>query len=102
MPSKVARKAALLTTTGAATVLPSANTTPLAWSRGLQPDGSWSKRLGLYGDWGGHIVFANGSLMTFIGSINGKLKKFGTSQPTSDIREALPPGTRISEFKPTK
>ncbi len=74
--------------------------TPLAWTRGLQPDGTWSKRLGTYGDWGGHIVFLNGLTKTFKGSVKGGLVKFGTTQPTSDIREALPPGTRISEYKP--
>jgi len=71
-------------------------TTPLAWTRGLQPDGEWSKTAAPYGDWGGFIVFAGGNLERFK-TINGELVKFGTTQPTSDIREALPPGTRILE-----
>ncbi len=77
-------------------------TTPLAWTRGLQPDGAWSKSLGTYGNWGGHMFFANGSIETFEGSVNNKLVKFGTNQRTSNIQEALPLGTRISEFTPGK
>ncbi len=77
-------------------------TTPLAWTRGLQPDGNWSKSLGTYGDWGGHIVFLNGSIQSLQGSISGKLTSYGNGKPTSNIQEALPPGTRISEFKPGK
>jgi prepilin-type N-terminal cleavage/methylation domain-containing protein len=75
-------------------------TTPLAWTRGLQPDGKWAKTSAPYGDWGGFIVFAGGNLEKYVPKIGGKLVKFGTTQPTSDIREALPPGTRISEFTP--
>jgi hypothetical protein len=71
-------------------------TTPLAWTRGLQPDGMWSKTSAPYGDSGGFIVFVGGNLEKY-SAIDGKLVKFGTTQPTSDIREALPPGTRISE-----
>ena len=74
-------------------------TTPLAWTRGLQPDGTWSKDQTPYGDWGGHIVFVVGTLEKFK-SIDDLLMKFGTTQPTSDIREALPPGTRILESPP--
>jgi prepilin-type N-terminal cleavage/methylation domain-containing protein len=74
-------------------------TTPLAWTRGLQPNGIWSKDHAPYGDWGGFIVFVGGNLEKFK-NIDGKLVKFGTTQPTSDIREALPPGTRILESQP--
>jgi hypothetical protein len=49
-----------------------------------------------YGDWGGFIVFAGGNLEKYK-TIEGHLVKFGTDQPTSDIREALPPSTRILE-----
>lgn len=71
-------------------------TTPLAWTRGLQSDGTWSTIHAPYGDWGGFIVYAGGYLETFK-TIEGRLVKFGTDQPTSDIREALPLGTRILE-----
>jgi hypothetical protein len=74
-------------------------TTPIAWTRGLQSDGTWSKTLAPYGNWGGFIVFAGGNLAKY-SKINGQLVKFGTTQPTSDIREALPPGTSILESPP--
>lgn len=70
--------------------------TPLAWTRGLSPSGEWLNGVAPYNDWGGFIVFAGGNLEKFK-TIDGKLVKFGTTQPTSDIREALPPGTRILE-----
>ncbi len=76
-------------------------TTPLVWTRGLQPDGKWSKTSAPYGDWGGFVVFADGSMQKF-NTIDRKLVKFGTKQPTSDIREALPPGTRILESAPKR
>ena len=76
--------------------------TPLAWTRGLQPDGIWEKNFAPYGDWGGFVVFADGSLKSFIGGIKGGLVKFGTNEPTSNILEALPPGSHISEFVPPK
>jgi hypothetical protein len=75
-------------------------TTPLAWTRGLQPDGTWSKEHATYGDWGGYMVFAGGNMEKYAAKIGGRLVKFGTTQPTSDIREALPPSTRISEYHP--
>jgi len=73
--------------------------TPLGWTRGLQPDGKWSKTLAPYGEWGGFIIFADGHLEIYK-SIGNQLVTFGTAQPTSDIREALPPGTRIVEYVP--
>ena len=78
------------------------STVPLAWTRGLQPDGTWSKTLAPYGDWGGYVVFLGGNVTTFKGGIKGGLVKFGTNEPTSNILEALPPGSRISEFVPPK
>jgi type II secretory pathway pseudopilin PulG len=72
--------------------------TPLAWTRGLSPSGEWLNGVAPYNDWGGFIVYAGGNLEKFK-TIDGKLVKFGTTQPTSDIREALPPGTRILESK---
>jgi hypothetical protein len=72
--------------------------TPIAWTRGLQPDGSWSKD-SPYSEWGGHIFFAGENLERFR-TIDNKLIGW-TGRPTSDIRQTLPPGTRISESMPT-
>lgn len=73
--------------------------TPLAWTRGLEPAGTWRDD-SPYGDWGGFIVFADGSLVQISRAIDGKLVKFDTTEPTSNIAQALPPGTRVSEYKP--
>jgi hypothetical protein len=72
--------------------------TPIVWTRGLESDGNWADD-SPYGNWGGFIVFADGSAKTFKGSIAGGLVKWGTKIPTSNILEALPPGTRILEYK---
>ncbi len=73
--------------------------TPLAWTRGLEPAGTWRDD-SPYGDWGGFIVYADGSLVQISRAIHGKLVKFDTTEPTSNIAQALPPGTRVSEYKP--
>jgi hypothetical protein len=75
--------------------------TPIVWTRGLQSDGTWRKDHP-YGDrYGGFILFAGGNVVAFKISIDGKLKAWGTGKPTSNIREALPPGTRIGEYVPS-
>ena len=38
--------------------------------------------------------------MAFRDSLNNTLVKWGTKEPTNDIREALPPGTQIGEYVP--
>jgi hypothetical protein len=72
--------------------------TPVMWTRGLLPDGTW-RADSPYGTWGGHVAFADGTAKKFAGKIQG-LTKWGTSLPTSNITEALPPGTRIGEYIP--
>lgn len=73
--------------------------TPLAWTRGLRSDGTWREDSIEYG-LGGSIVFANCDCIHFAEKVDGKLHKYGTMEPTSNIFEALPPGTRISEYTP--
>jgi len=76
-------------------------TTPLAWNRGLQPDGDWSLNIGPYKDVGGFVLFADGHVNFFKNGIDGRLTTWGTAKgPTSNILEALPPGTRISDCRP--
>jgi hypothetical protein len=74
-------------------------TTPMIWTRGLQSDGTWRKDSPA-GALGGHVGFVAGNAK-FYHEINGQLFKFGTQQPTNNILEALPPGTRVSEYTPT-
>jgi prepilin-type N-terminal cleavage/methylation domain-containing protein/prepilin-type processing-associated H-X9-DG protein len=74
-------------------------TTPLAWTRGLQADGTWrpleDANPGVYGSDGGHIVFLDGHV-TFYEKLTGDdgsglLVNFTTKQPTANVLEALPP-----------
>jgi hypothetical protein len=74
--------------------------TPIAWTRGLQPDGTWSET-SPFGGKVGYVVFVGGNVERFEGRIQSKLQAYGTDRPTNDIREALPPGTLIGEYQPT-
>lgn len=73
--------------------------TPLLWTRGLKPDGTWDKDKGVFGDRGGHIVFADMSVRWFKSlrddeNPGGVLKKYGTREPTCNIYEAVPGGEK--------
>jgi hypothetical protein len=74
--------------------------TPILWTRGLQADGTWGEARP-FRTTPGSIFFADGRMRSFQGSIKEELKAWGTGKPTSNIREALPPGTRISEWVPS-
>ena len=68
-------------------------TTPVAWTRGLGTNGKWADDAP-YGSEGGHILFLDGHVETHEDVID-KLKDYETGQPTSDIRQAVPPGATI-------
>lgn len=77
-------------------------TTPIAWTRGLQPDGTWAKH-SPYGTTGGYIAFLNGNA-SFYKNLNqqdGGLVRYDGKGTTSNILEALPPGCRVGEYVPT-
>jgi hypothetical protein len=78
------------------------STTPIAWTRGLQPDGTWAAH-SPFGTDGGHIVFLGGDVRWFrdLKSPARQLERFDGKGKTSNILEALPPGTRIGEYTPT-
>lgn len=81
------------------TNLPS--TTPVAWTRGLQTDGTWAKH-SPYGERGGHIVFLGGNVAFYrnLTDDGGQLiRPDGTK--TANILEALPRGCHVSEYLPT-
>jgi len=65
-----------------------AATTPIAYTRGLKKDGTWDPKKGVYGDWGGHMVFLNGSTTTFQGGVKNKLTSTRDT-PTSDVTETV-------------
>jgi hypothetical protein len=71
-------------------------TTPIAWTRGLQPDGTWSED-SPYGTVGGHIAFLGGNVI-FVRRVEPEtLVRFEDGAGTLNIREALPPGTVVFE-----
>ncbi len=73
--------------------------TPVAWTRGLRSDGRW-RADSLYPEKGGHVVFADGHVVRFRKLADGEFFKWGSSERTSNVAEALPPGTRIGETNP--
>lgn len=79
-----------------------APTTPVAWTRGLQADGTWAEH-SPYGTAGGHVAFLGGEVKFFekLTRRNG-LVRFDGRGATVDIREALPPGVRIGEYFPSE
>lgn len=79
-----------------------APTIPVAWSRGLQADGTWAAH-GPYGTGGGYVAFLGGEVKFFekLTRRNG-LVRFDGRGVTVDIREALPPEVRIGEYAPSE
>jgi hypothetical protein len=72
-------------------------TTPVAWTRGLRPDGTWSKDSPYKGD-GGHIVFLGGNVQFYRNLASAPLTRFDNPEATTtDIRQALPPEAVIAE-----
>jgi len=76
-------------------------TTPIAWTRGLQSDGTWAKH-SPYGGQGGYILFLGGNVAYYLNLTDdgGQLIARDGSK-TANILEALPVGCRISEYVPT-
>lgn len=77
-------------------------TTPIAWTRGLQPDGTWSAH-SPYGTSGGYLMFLGGNVAFFknLTSGGGELVRYDGKGQTANVLEALPPGSRIGEYTPT-
>lgn len=71
------------------------STTPVAWTRGLQPDGKWAKDSPYDGD-GGHIVFLGGNVQWFRDLASAPLARFDGQGTTTDLRAALPPDAVIA------
>jgi hypothetical protein len=84
------------------------STTPLALTRGLDPEsGRWKPARGddggVYGTDGGWIVFLDGHVQFFstLWEDGGALARHGDGTPTADIREAIPPGARAINWQGT-
>ncbi len=63
-------------------------TTPIAFTRGLNAQGSWDDQLGAYRGAGGHIIFLGGNVQ-YYSSIDTRLVSTA-GKPTNDIRETIP------------
>lgn len=78
-----------------------ASTTPLAWTRGLQSDGTWRPATdatpGVYGDEGGHIVFLDAHVRYFR-QIGGELTDYDSKNETSNVADALSPNAQVLEY----
>lgn len=79
-----------------------APTTPVAWTRGLQADGTWAEHAP-YGTAGGHVAFLGGEVKFFekLTTADG-LPRFDGRGMTTDIRKALPPWVKIGEYALTE
>jgi prepilin-type processing-associated H-X9-DG protein len=79
------------------------NTTPIAWERGLQANGTWSADSPYQGQ-GGHIAFLDGHVEWYdklnADDPTSSLVKYGTNISTANIAEALPPGAVILSAEP--
>lgn len=76
------------------------STTPIAWTRGLRPDGTWPAHAPNGTD-GGHVVFLWGNVV-FYRNTKGVFHRFDGQGMTSNVLEALPSGTRIGEYVPSE
>lgn len=80
------------------------STTPVAWTRGLTPDGVWqpagAARPGVYGAAGGFIAFLDGHVEFFtdLGLDGGQLVHYSDGTRTADIREAIGPGVVVYDY----
>jgi prepilin-type N-terminal cleavage/methylation domain-containing protein len=70
------------------------NTTPIAWTRGLEDSGNWSSANGVFGVKGGFIAFLDGKVKWFDNVVN-KLMKYDMTTTTSKISDTLPAGCVI-------
>jgi hypothetical protein len=78
--------------TGLSTDLPP--TTPIVWTRGLRPDGTWDPEGAVWGSEGGYIAFLGGNVM-FCRELRSTPLVRPDGTPTSNILETLPTTARI-------
>ena len=66
--------------------------TPVMWTRGLKPDGTWDLQLSPFEEEGGYVLYVDGRVRWF-DNLNseegGKLYKYGTRERTNNIEEAV-------------
>ncbi len=65
-------------------------TTPVLFSRGLRPDGTWDPDTGVYKDAGGYVVFLGGNVQFYPNTATGKFLSNRSGQQTDNILQAIP------------
>jgi prepilin-type N-terminal cleavage/methylation domain-containing protein len=82
------------------------STTPLAYTRGLDPEtGHWKPASGpdggIYGEKGGLIVFLDGHVefFEFVSGANPPFICYNSGLPTADIRQAVNPGAKAVNWQ---
>ena len=79
------------------------SSTPLAWTRGLNLNGTWSETEGVYGSDGGHILLFDGSVTFYedLSEDGGQLLNYTTKQSTGDISDAVSPRAQAFDYTGT-
>lgn len=72
---------------------------PLLWTRGLKPMGTWDKDEGVFANQGGHIAFVDMSVRWYDAlrseeTPKGELKVYGETRPTADVGQAIRGGSK--------
>lgn len=81
------------------------STTPIVWTRGLKPDGTWASENeetpGVYGSKGGFIAFLDGHIEWYqnLSKNGGQLFHWKTRKPTKNIYEAIGPGAYVLDYQ---
>jgi prepilin-type N-terminal cleavage/methylation domain-containing protein len=65
-------------------------TTPVLFTRGLRPDGTWDPTNGVYKDAGGYVAYLGGNVQFYPDTTTGKFISNGTGTPTDNILQAIP------------
>lgn len=65
-------------------------TTPVLFTRGLRPDGTWDPNTGVYKDAGGYVAYLGGNVQFYPGTATDKFTSNHSSRQTDNILEAIP------------
>jgi hypothetical protein len=68
--------------------------TPLAYTRGLQANGTWNINSGVYKDTGGFIAYLGGNV-NFVPNTTTLFTSNNSARKVTDIRQGIPQTARI-------
>lgn len=69
-------------------------TTPVAYTRGLQPTGSWDAGSGVYKDTGGFVAYLGGNVVFYTSTVD-VFTSATTGKKVTDVRNAIPLSAKI-------